>query len=81
MRKVPVGKSGRDFRYEILEDGKVIASRRSSREYAAALVGRNGDNFYAPYYFGRVDLIGKGDSRFLYESDKLYAIAYYQPEA
>lgn len=43
------------FIYSVLdENGNVISQRRSAREYVAATI--NGS-----HYFGRLDLIGKGD--------------------
>jgi hypothetical protein len=47
-------KSGK-FMYQVIdESGNVISSRSSNREYVACTI----DAFY---FFGRVDLIGKGD--------------------
>ena len=47
-------KSGR-FHYQVIdESGKIISERRSNREYAACTAD-------GQYYFGRLDLIGKGD--------------------
>lgn len=43
------------FIYQIIdESGKVIAERNSNREFVAATI----DGFF---FFGRLDLIGKGD--------------------
>ncbi len=43
------------FIYEIVdESGKVITTRKSNREYVAATID-------GLYFFGRLDLIGKGD--------------------
>lgn len=43
------------FLYQIIDEaGKVLTERRSNREYVACTI----DAFY---FFGRVDLIGKGD--------------------
>lgn len=47
-------KSGKYFYQVVDETGKVIKERKSNREYVACTVF---DNFY----FGRLDLIGKGD--------------------
>lgn len=43
------------FTYEVIdEEGKVITTRKSNREYVACTI--NGQ-----FFFGRLDLIGKGD--------------------
>lgn len=44
------------FHYQVIDDttGEVISERRSNREYVACTI--NGS-----YYFGRLDLIGKGE--------------------
>jgi len=47
-------KAGKYFYKVIDEDFNVLASRHSNREYVACTI--NGQ-----YYFGRLDLIGKGD--------------------
>ena len=47
-------KSGK-YHYQVIDEtGKVISERKSNREYVACTI--NGS-----YYFGRIDLIGKGD--------------------
>jgi hypothetical protein len=49
------GNKAGKFHYTITDEtGKVISERKSNREYVAATI--NGQ-----YYFGRLDLIGKGD--------------------
>lgn len=46
---------GKKYLYEVKdENGNVISKRTSTRDYVACTV--NGD-----FYFGRLDLIGKGD--------------------
>lgn len=48
-------KKGSKWLYEIKDNnGNVVATRTSARDYAAATI--NGE-----FFFGRVDLIGKGD--------------------
>lgn len=43
------------FHYQVVDEtGKVLSERKSNREYAACTI--NGS-----FYFGRLDLIGKGD--------------------
>ena len=49
------GNKAAKFIYEVIdESGNVITTRKSNREYVACTV--NGQ-----YFFGRLDLIGKGD--------------------
>jgi hypothetical protein len=49
------GNKAGKYHYQVIDEtGKVIKERRSNREYIACTVF---DNFY----FGRLDLIGKGD--------------------
>ena len=49
-------KKGKKFQYQVVElsTGNIISKRESSREYVACTI--NG-----AFYFGRIDLIGKGD--------------------
>lgn len=47
-------KSGKYYYQVIDETGKIIKERKSNREYVACTVFHN-------FYFGRLDLIGKGD--------------------
>ena len=47
-------KAGKFYYQVIDENGTIISERKSNREYAAC-TARSG------YYFGRLDLIGKGD--------------------
>lgn len=55
MLKSLTGKHSPKYHYKIVdESGNVISERKSNRDYVAATI--NGQ-----YYFGRVDLIGKGD--------------------
>ena len=43
------------FHYQVIdENGTIISERKSNREYAACTAGGG-------YYFGRLDLIGKGE--------------------
>lgn len=72
-----------EYVYEVLgEDGKVICSRKSTRHYVACAVTmykpKDGSAFHyaAPFFFGRIDLIGKGDSKNFEKWDSAYAIAY-----
>lgn len=54
LKKETQNKSAR-YHYTVVdESGKVITERKSNREYVACTV--NG-----AFYFGRIDLIGKGD--------------------
>lgn len=49
------GKKSGKYQYTVIDDtGKVLSTRSSNREYVACTI--NGQ-----YYFGRLDLIGKGE--------------------
>lgn len=49
------GNKAGKFTYTVTDEtGTVVSSRRSNREYVACTI--NGE-----FYFGRLDLIGKGD--------------------
>jgi hypothetical protein len=49
------GNKAAKFSYTVIDEtGKVISTRNSNREYVACTIGGS-------YYFGRLDLIGKGD--------------------
>lgn len=51
------------YRYEVVQDGNVIATRHSNREYVACFVKKDkGDQYSVPNFFSRIDLIGKGAS-------------------
>lgn len=50
--------------YQVVDDsGKVISQRVSAREYVACSI--NGD-----YYFGRMDLVGKGEYAYMLQRAK-----------
>lgn len=50
------GNKKQRFIYTVIDEttGNVISQRHSNRQYVAATI-------YGQYYFGRLDLIGKGD--------------------
>jgi hypothetical protein len=53
------------FLYQIIDEtGNVLTERRSNREYVAATI--NGACF-----FGRVDLVGKGDHKLFLKQDSI----------
>ena len=53
--KTQTGKKDAKFHYRICDqEGNLISERRSNREYVAATIDGS-------FYFGRLDLIGKGD--------------------
>lgn len=55
LNKKDTGRKSGRFHYTITDaTGKILSERKSDREYVAATI--NGQ-----YYFGRLDLIGKGD--------------------
>lgn len=64
--KITKTEKGKKILYEVFDNSGVkIGQRMSTREYVACLVREDGSN--GPYemglWFGRIDLIGKGDSR------------------
>lgn len=91
--KTPWGKKGK-FRYQVMENNVILAERISAKDYIACYVykyeyldrpGRKiGDppkeKFDATYFFSRMDLIGKGDSRHFLSSSNAYAVAYLKEE-
>ena len=55
LKKTETGRKSASYLYEVMDqDGKVISTRESNRDYVACT--SNG-----AYYFGRLDLIAKGD--------------------
>ena len=56
LQKKDTGRKNGRYRYRVIDEasGEIISERSSNRQYVAAT--RNG-----AFYFGRVDLIGKGD--------------------
>lgn len=77
LRKVETGAGREAFHYQILEDGVLLASRYSNRTYVAATVWQIEGRFFFGHAFGRLDLIGKGDSA----KRSAYGIAYLEAEA
>jgi hypothetical protein len=65
------------FLYEVIgEDGSVIATRRSNRTYVACYVYGNAQEGYTTqYWFGRYDLVDKGDSARYNARAHAYALA------
>jgi len=55
LRRTDTGRKNGRYHYEVLSpNGEVVSERRSNREYVAA-------NINGAFYFGRVDLVGKGE--------------------
>lgn len=55
LKVTETGKKSGKYHYQVVDEtGKIISERSSNREYVACTI--NGS-----YYFGRLDLIGKGD--------------------
>lgn len=55
LRKTDTGRKNGRYHYEVLSpSGDVVSERRSNRDYVAA-------NINGAFYFGRVDLVGKGE--------------------
>lgn len=72
------------YAYKIFEDTLLLCSRKSKNEYVACYVVyqeiRKDSNttkweYSAPFFFSRIDLIGKGDSRY-FNSDGWASIRY-----
>ncbi len=89
LKKIESNRKASKYTYQVIEDGKVLAERKSNREYAACYVEKytEGSDYYTkktftpenphfttPYFFGRMDLIGKGDSS-KRSPNSFYAIA------
>lgn len=65
------GNKAAKYHYAVVDEaGKVISERKSNREYVACTIEGN-------FYFGRIDLIGKGDHGKMIKNLKPGAI---QPE-
>ena len=68
LKKEPKNKG---FIYKVYENDTLLCQRQSNREYVACYVVyqpiiKDGNTVYeynAPFFFSRLDLIGKGDSR------------------
>ena len=55
LKKTETNRKTGKFFYEVIdESGNVISTRSSNREYVACTINGN-------FYFGRIDLIGKGE--------------------
>lgn len=75
------------YKYQVFENGILLAERKSNRVYVACYVtaqqtpGPNGTIMYTgfdlPYFFGRMDLVGKGDSK--HAASYAYALATVKP--
>jgi hypothetical protein len=94
--KKPYGKlKGVDrFRYQVYENNVILCQRVSCKNYVACYVTKweyldhphrkIGDPpatiYETPYFFSRVDLMGKGDSRHFLSNPNAYGIAYLKEE-
>lgn len=73
--KTVTGRKNGKYLYQVIDsDGKVISERRSNRDYVACTIHGN-------FYFGRIDLINKGEHRRMEEllrsrGEPGYEIAY-----
>ena len=55
LKKTETNRKNGKFLYEVIDEyGNVISTRSSNREYVACTI-------YGGFYFGRIDLIGKGE--------------------
>lgn len=53
--KTETGRKAAKYNYKVVDaNGNVISDRNSNRDYVACTI-------YGDFYFGRVDLVGKGD--------------------
>ena len=53
--RTETGRKSGKYHYQVVDEtGKVISERNSNREYVACTIG-------GAFFFGRIDLIGKGD--------------------
>lgn len=67
MKKLVKTAKGSKWNYQVVdENGNVLASRTSKREYVAC--SANGD-----FFFGRIDLVGKGFYSKSYDKAQKYA--------
>jgi hypothetical protein len=84
LRVTDSGRKRSRYLYEVIENGEVLCKRNSNRLYEACFVIENRNELGAsikytydcPYFFGRLDLIGKGDS----SQCTPYALAMTEPE-
>ena len=74
LRKVIPSNKQSAFTYQVIEDGNVIATRKSNRDYIACYVCKIGNSVFTPYFFSRLDLIGKGDSRKVTQWKNFYLV-------
>ena len=81
LRVTEINTKAAKFLYEVVENGTVLCSRKSSREYVACyvstgmLIRTNLPKYWADYFFGRVGLIGQGDSKRANPDTAYYALA------
>lgn len=65
--KKETNKKNQAFEYSVTDEaGNVLMTRGSNREYIAVMVCQDKDGkIYVPnFFFSRLDLVGKGDSRY-----------------
>lgn len=74
LKKIETGRKSAKFCYRVFDQDELLCERNSNRDYAACYVTKNENSYDAPYFFGRIDLIGKGDSRHL-SPDRIYGLA------
>jgi hypothetical protein len=80
LKVTETGRKGNKYHYQVIDElGNVISERRSDRVYAACTI--NGS-----HYFGRADLVGKGDHgrlvRWCVENNKpITQVAYLEQSA
>jgi hypothetical protein len=76
LKVTDTGRKNGRFHYQIFEGDTVLCDRHSNKGgYVAALVSGQPGTCSAPFFFSRLDLVGKSDSKHLYESGKAYGLA------
>lgn len=78
LKRLP-GKRGLKFSYQIIQDGHVLCTRNSNREYVACYVRKLGPAYDAPYFFSRMELVGKSGSAGFDKTVGCYGLAVLDP--
>lgn len=66
------------YQYQVWEDGRLLCTRQSNREYVACYVRKFIHSFDCPHFFGKLSLIGEGGSKNFYKDPNAYAVAILQ---
>ena len=73
--RATASKSKPRFLYKIYHDENFLCMRSSDRLYVACYVRLVGDKYDAPFFFSRLDLIGKGASTGFGNKPECYGLA------